>query len=403
MAEKIQFTKKTLIELPPAPAGKRAYYIDVSNARHRLQVTDKGSKSFQVYCWGDGKPQRVTLGRFDPPNGITIEQARKKAAKAIAQITGGREPSAGKCTARQADTVGKLADEYIERHAKLKKKSWREDRRLLEHDIIPAWGNKKAKEVTRHDVIKVLDKIVDRGSPVTANRTLAVIRKMYNFGLQRGIVDTSPCVGVTAPGKETRRDRVLSEDELRSFWSNLDSAKMDERTRLVLKFILVTCQRPGECRQAEWAEIEDGWWTIPSEKAKNKLAQRVPLSSQAMEILESARILNDGRRFVFGSSAGDQPMTIEALSRAVGRNLDVLGADKFTPHDLRRTAASYAASDGVSRVALGKILNHAEPGVTTVYDRHSYDSDKHVALDRWGRRLTQIVTGKKAKVVKLRA
>ena len=73
MAEKIRFTKKALSELPPAPPGKRAYYIDESNARHRLQVTDTGSKSFQIYMWGNGKPNRVTLGRFDPPNGITIE------------------------------------------------------------------------------------------------------------------------------------------------------------------------------------------------------------------------------------------------------------------------------------------------------------------------------------------
>ena len=129
----------------------------------------------------------------------------------------------------------------------------------------------------------------------------------------------------------------------------------------------------------------------------------MPLSAEALEILERARIVSDGRRYVFPSPAGDRPMHIEALSKAVQRNLGAFGTDHFVPHDLRRTAASYASGAGVSRIVLGKLLNHVESGVTAVYDRHGYDQEKRQALDRWDRRLREIISGKKSgKVVRLR-
>ena len=78
---------------------------------------------------------------------------------------------------RDAPTVAALADEYLEKWAKPRKRSWREDTRILQKDVLPAWGHRKAKDITRRDVIGLLDDIVDRGAGIMANRTLATIRR----------------------------------------------------------------------------------------------------------------------------------------------------------------------------------------------------------------------------------
>ena len=163
----------------------------------------------------------------------------------------------------------------------------------------------------------------------------------------------------------------------------------------------------------EWSEIdlESAWWTIPKEKSKNKLAHRVPLSSSAVRILTSlkeaqGKLKNVRRRksaFVFQSPryAGEHINEVQkAWQRLRPRAAELLKIEPpaeldITPHDLRRTAASLMTGMGVSRLVVGKILNHVEQGITRVYDRHSYDKEKRDALDEWASRLAVIVSGLK--------
>ena len=152
------------------------------------------------------------------------------------------------------------------------------------------------------------------------------------------------------------------------------------------------------------AEIDKGtaWWTIPAEKAKNGLSHRVPLSPLAVSILKEAE-----------AEAGELPWMFPG--RRKGRHLEQLvqaahrirdrSKVNFTPHDLRRTAASHMTGMGISRLTVSKILNHAEKGVTATYDRHSYDAEKRLALDAWATRLEEILIGRQAgesKIIQLR-
>jgi site-specific recombinase XerD len=106
----------------------------------------------------------------------------------------------------------------LEKHAKPNKRSWKEDQRMLYKDVRPSWGKRKAKNITRRNVIQLLDKIKERGSPIVANRTLACVRRMFNFAIKRGLLDSSPCIMIEAPAKENRRDRYLSTAEIKVFW-----------------------------------------------------------------------------------------------------------------------------------------------------------------------------------------
>ncbi|MBF0185151.1 MAG: tyrosine-type recombinase/integrase [Magnetococcales bacterium] len=299
----------------------------------------------------------------------------------------------------------RVVEEYLERWAKPRKRTWPEDQRMLQKDVLPRWGRRKAKEITRHDVVKMLDEMQDRGATTTANRTLACVRKMFNFAVSRGVVDVSPCLGVQAPVAERQRDRVLTLEEMRAFWNGLDQAGMSEGTRLALKLQFLTATRKGEVVTASWADFDlvGGWWTLPVESSKNKMAHRIPLSSQALSILERIKALSGDSPWLFPSRIPGRHVGQTSVDHALRKNLAVLGVEQFTPHDLRRTAASLMTGMGVSRLVVSKILNHVEQGITAVYDRHSYDAEKRLALDAWGRRLEAIVTGQpETNVVPLR-
>jgi len=265
----------------------------------------------------------------------------------------------------------------------------------LNRDVLPRIGYRKAKDIRRRDIVAILDDIVDRGAPIAANRAFEVIRKMFNFAIERDIIDSSPCYMVKKPAEENRRDRILTAGEIVRFWNGLSDTAISMPVQLAVKFVLVTAQRKGEVINAGWKEfdLDAGWWTIPAEREKNKMSHRVPLSSMALDILNELKAYPIESEFLFPSPSTDGPILDTAVDRAIRRNRERLVIEYFTPHDLRRTAASHMTSIGISRLVISKILNHVESGVTAVYDRHSYDKEKRNALDAWCRRLNEILTG----------
>lgn len=323
----------------------------------------------------------------------------------------GRDPGTelvdAKRARRDAATVNDLADEYIEKWAKPRKRSWQEDRRLLKANVRPAIGHKKAADVRRRDIIEILDAIVDRGAPISANRTLAVVRKMFRFGLTRDLVPHNPCEAVQAPARENQRDRVLNAVEIKTIWKKLEGGDLDmtPAVGLCLQLMLATAQRRREVVTAKWADIDlsAGWWVVPETVAKNKLPHRVPLSALSIRLLKAAKMEAGSSSYVFPNPSDTAPIRDDAISKAVRRNEAKFKVPHFTPHDLRRTAASQMASAGTSRLTISKILNHVESGITAVYDRHGYDAEKRKALNAWGRKLERIIKGKSAKVVQLKA
>lgn len=377
-----------------------------------IRVSPQGRKSWVFMYRHGGRARMMTLGAF-PAMGLAA--ARKAYGDAQEQVELGNDPGTGQVQAnkdaREAMTVQALVEEYLERWAKPRKRSWQEDKRILDRDVVPEWGRRRAKEITRRDVLKLLDQIVERGAPIQANRTLAVVRRMYNFAIERDIVEASPCHRVKAPAKENQKDRVLTADEIKAFWHGLDHPEAELRPimRLLLRFMLVTIQRKGEVAAVRWQDIdrEGKVWTLPAVGTKNGQAHRVPLSKLALDILDEAEELTTrptkkgGQprplpEFVFQSPRAKAPCYVGAISRVVQRNLSRFGAAAFTPHDLRRTGASHMTSMGIPRLTVSKVLNHVETGVTAIYDRHSYDAEKKQALDAWGARLSEIITGKAA-------
>ncbi len=378
------------------------------NGTLRLRVSPNGHKAWEFTYSIQGRVRRMTLGTYPA---MSVAEAHAACGEAMRKREQGIDPGAElvrvRFEERQAPTFKQLANTYLELHAKPRKKSASRDERILDRDVLPVWGPHKAEAITRRDVIALLDCIVARGAPIQANRTLALVRKVFNFAIGRDIVQHNPCYRVPAPGVEHQRDRVLSDDELKAFVRNLPTASMSTLSKLVLRLQLLTAQRCGEVIGMRWDEVDldSGWWTIPATRAKNKLAHRVPLSPVAKAVLQEVRSMNLGTVHVFPSprlaeeqaapdaqkKRKDVPMVETAVSRALLRAIDQLGTAQFTPHDLRRTAASHMTGMGVSRLVVSRILNHVERGVTAVYDRHSYDAEKRAALERWAARVGELM------------
>ena len=385
-----KFTKSMIADLEP-----RSKQYDIREANgFAVRVNPSGSKTWQYLFDFEGRRRRMKLGRFP---GVSLAEARKRHATARAALLDGRDPAKenldSRSEKRAAPTFGDLAREYLERHAK-NLRSGREQERVIRKELLPQWGDRKAAEITRRDVVNLLDSIVERGARFQANRTFPLIRQIFNFGVSRDLVPSSPCSNMRRPGgKEQSRDRVLTNEEIRALWNELDHAPISPTVRLVIRFALVTAQRIGEVVSMRWEDVdfESGFWTILGNTAKNEQSHRVPLSREARDLLMSTRFLARTSPWVFPSPSLDRHISRDAPGQAIRKNRARFGESRSTPHDLRRTAASRMASNPVPRLVIKKILNHTESDVTAVYDRHSYDAEKRDALNGWASMLTEIV------------
>ncbi len=415
----MKLTDRTIKALKPKPA-RYEVWAD-GNAGFGMRVSPAGRKSWIYLYRFEGKSRRLTLGAYPA---VGLASAHVKHAQAKELLEKGDDPGTlhveKRRAERQAETVQILADEYLEKWARPRKRSASEDERILNKDVIPVWGKRKARSITRRDVILLLDGIVERGSPIQANRTLAVVRKMFNFAISRDIVDATPVAMVKAPARENQRDRVLSAEEIRIFWNGLDQAPMNTAVKLVLKLQLVTAQRKGELVGAALSEFDfdEGVWTVPAERVKNRISHRVPLSPLTLELIEEARtvakqaeiarveklpgVKPSEPEWLFPSSHGNGPIKPKTVNNGLQKAMEptkrgkdpAINLKNITPHDLRRTAASNMAALGINRLVISKILNHVESSVTSIYDRHGYDDEKRHALEVWAAHLQGILSGK---------
>jgi integrase len=388
------------VESVEAPNSGQAEYWDTQAVGLGLRVSLGGRKAWTVVYRHAGRLRRLTLGSYPT---LGLADARKLAKTTLLEAARGADPAREKKEHRMAETFGDLAELYLDKHARALKRTWKEDERIIEKELCPRWKNVKATEIRRKDVAALLDAIVVRKAPVMANRTKALISKIFNFGIRRGIVEANPALHVANPGKEEQRDRVLTDDEIRAVWTTLDSKKA--WVAAVIKLGLLTAQRRGEVLGMRWSELDlDGaWWILPAERTKNGLAHRVALAPQAIQILRKLRTDQEKKRrqerkaettaaiYVFPSPRAGHIRNLQKIMPTVRTDSGV----EFRYHDLRRTAASLMAGIGISRLVVSKILNHVERGITAVYDRHSYDADKRDAAWRWEAHLTALLNSKK--------
>lgn len=373
-----------------------------------VTVHPTGDRTYSYRGRIDGRLHRERLEVAGVPVS-TFAEARKVYAALVTDRRNGVDLPSRDQQAKQArverPTVAKLCADYIERHAKPNKRSWQQDARMLDKDVLPAWGKLKADAITRPGVVALLDEITDRGSPMQAGKVLALVRKVWNFGLDRGAVPANPAARIPRPVKVRAKDRVLSDAELRALWLHLDESGMRPQVAGALRLQLLTGSRIGEALSVEWTEVDAkaAAWLIPSAKSKSKREHLVPLSAPALAAIQAQP---QAGRYVF-PARGKEPKAIrtevaaheltEALAgdTAFARAIREAGGQPFTSHDLRRTVETRLASLGIGREVRDRVLNHRDASVSgTHYNRHDYLAEKRAALDAWASLLDGIVSGK---------
>ncbi|WP_334130209.1 tyrosine-type recombinase/integrase [Sneathiella sp.] len=394
---KLQITDKGIAKLT-AIDGKRTEYWDKLLPGFGVRVSDRGTKSFVVMYWIHRRKRRVTIGSYPS---MSLKDARGQARELIEKVSLGEDPAGDRRRAGRPQTMGDLADEYLERHAKIKKKSWRQDEGQLERDVLPEWRNRDLTTIKRSDVIWLLDRIEARGSPISANRMLALLRKMYNWAISKDLVDENPAYGVARVARERSRQRVLQDDEILKIWNA--ASEMKGPWGPYIKLLMLTLQRRSEVAGIVRSEVdlEARMWTIPEARTKNGRRHNVPLSLAAALLLES--IEDYGFDYYFpshGKGRGKTP--ISGMSKAKVELDRLSGVTDWVLHDLRRTGTSYLAKIGIEPHVADKILNHVSgeiSGVAAVYNRYQYDDRKRQALDLWARHIEDLVSDRRPKVV----
>ena len=238
-------------------------------------------------------------------------------------------------------------------------------------------------------MVSLLDGIVDRGAPILANRTAALLSQLFRFGIQRRIVESTPVQLLMRPGgREKPRERVLTDEELQAFLADPEGCTRYPKLARAMAVLLLTGQRRGELAQAKWSEIDFDakTWTIPDENSKTGHGHVVPLSDWAVEEFQALKRLADRSRWVLptddGKSAADPQLLTRGLARCLKRFKE-RKVEPFNLHDLRRTCRTGLSRLKVEPHIAERVLNHIQPGVAGVYDRFAYLEEKRTALEKW--------------------
>ena len=346
-------------------------YFDAQVTGLALRVTSGGTRSWTLL---HGTPRRrVTLGRYPS---LTLAAAR---ARAIEVREG-----------RSAGTVAALSETYLRSISGLRSRP--EIERRLRRDVLPIIGHIPLDELHRRDVTRVIDaKIED--APITARRVFEDVRAMVRWAVARGDLDHNPIDGLRGPAISKPRTRTLADSEIKAVWHDLYELRPD--VGRVVRFCLVTGQRVGEVTGLTPTELDlpNAVWNIPAERSKNGPPHCVPLTSLALSIIETA---NGTRQEPDGGVFG---VSRNVVSDIIWRYQTT--KERFSAHDLRRTALTGMAKLGIAPIVIGHVANHrttTKAGITLgVYVHYDFADEKRDALSRWATRLQTIVSSTRRK------
>jgi integrase len=361
--KKQSFTKKTLSNIA-APASGRIYVHDGHEKGLSVYVTTSGAVTFFVRKRINGRDERIVIGRFPD---ISIEQARQKAMEIKSQVALGKDPSEDKKRLRAEITFGEMFHEYMERYSKKQKRSWKFDEREV-NKFCSHWFTRKASHISRQEVQILHERVHDNNGLYQANRILERISAIYNRAIRWGWEGTNPARGVKK-FKEKSRDRFLKRDEMPRFFAALAEDE-NEVVRDYILISLLTGARKANVLAMRWNEInfEMQEWRIP--ETKNGESHTVPLSEQAIEILERRRAATNSM-FVFPSNG--KTGHYADPKRAWERILKRANIADLRIHDLRRTLGSWMAATGTTTAIIGKTLAHKSVQATKIYERLDLD------------------------------
>ncbi len=376
-----------LVKRVRPPTNGQVEHWDALVRGFGLRVTAQGRKTWVLMKRLRGRLLRHTLGNYPE---IPLAAARDLARTALLLIAEGKNPTderkrddeRKRAEDEKPDTFAAVAAAF-EANDRRAGPGWAKERgRVIKRELVPAWGDRPIASISRRNVIALVEAIADRGAPVQANRTLAVLGRLFSWAVNQDLAPGSPCVGLEKPGgKERKRERVLADAEIRALW-----LAWEARGGIVgtyCRVLMLTAQRRGEVAAMRWADLDldGGRWTIP--RAKGGHAHEVPLASAAVALLRSLP-QQHGCAYVFSTR---RARPISGFGKLKDKTSEAAEVSGWRLHDLRRTAATQMAAAGIAKDIIRRVLGHAEADVTSTYVRHGWLAEKRTALETWAARV----------------
>jgi integrase len=380
------------------PEEKRYEHVAGPPVGLYVVVHPTGRKTFMFRYRYRGRTRGLTFEKAYPD--LTLKAARAEAKAAVKELDADRDPAVRVEQEKAAapGTVKAVAEEWL-RRAVQSTRTHGEVKRILDRDVLPNWKDRLITEIARPDVLRVLDAIVDRGSPVAANRTLSILKRFFRWTEERGYLENSPAAKLRPPSSESTRERVLAPDELAAIWAG--AGALPYPWGQWFRWLILTGQRRGEVSLMKWAHVDKqrALWELPGEDTKSGRPHDVPLSAAALDIL----FAKDKRgnylfpRFeglhVWTTTSGAKPISgwskaKAALDKIITAKRKGKALASWTVHDIRRTVATHLAKTGVPVHVVSALLNHtagSTMGITAIYARHRYLDERRAALEAWGK------------------
>jgi len=369
MNNRFSFTKPQLESLPFAESGERVTYHDTHKNAYGLQLrVTTTAKTFFLQKRVNGTPERVTLGKFPD---MTIEEARKEAARLSALIAGGINPNQDARALKTETTLQELFDEFL-KHRRNKRGAYLSEKtkRSYKYDFglyLGKWGNRQLSKFKDTDFGKLHSEI-GKEHPTTANRVMAMSSSLFGYAAERKLFKgVNPAQGIKK-FPETKRDRFLQSDELPAFFKAL-AEESNETLRDYFFISLLTGARRSNVQEMQWSQLhfDRAEWRIPT--TKNGEPQTVTLGQEAIEILRTRQGCDPVWVFPGTGATGH----LVEPKKAWKRILERAGIADLRIHDLRRTLGSWQAKTGASLAIVGKSLNHKSVNTTAIYARLDLD------------------------------
>jgi integrase len=373
----MRLTNRVVAKLPVPARGNRLFYDDTVKG-FACRVTDAGGRAFVINYFRktDGRERRFTIGAFPD---WSVAAAREEAKRLKREIDGGADPVGAHQESRTAPTIADLAARFEQDYVPRKRPSTqRVYRQQIHTDILPALGRAKVAAVTHADVDAFHHRLSAR-APTHANRTLAVLSKMFSLAIRWGWRTDNPCRGIER-NQEQKRHRYLTGAELARLSKALDKLP-DEGAANAVRLLLLTGARRGELLAARWADInlETGVWTKPGATTKQKTQHRVPLSEAACRLLAKMKDqAGDDTEWLFPARGGGHRPHINGAWIRLRKTAKIPDARL---HDLRHTYATALASSGLGLPVIGALLGHTTAQTTLRYS-HLMDDPLRAATER---------------------
>lgn len=444
-----RLTELSLEKRMKAPPPKRIEIPDAVAGLYFVQQPS-GVASWALRYRQFGKTRKLTIGGYPQ---YRLVEARDAARGYLERIDRGEDPATEKAIekkrrlrgegidATRFDNVARL---FVARHSKVKNRSWKTTASRLgltpdpvypdkaddplsfmvrKGSLVDKWGHRPIESIERREIIAYFDDLMANGYGAGANRIRAALSKLLNWSIGRNLIETNPVDKVAPPADEVRRDRVLTDAELRAMWIaslTLSKAELGRPFGPAFRLLILTAQRREEVVSMRWSEIdfEKAEWVVPAARSKNGKANVVALAPAAIDILKNQPRIS-GSDFVFTTN-GRNP--VSGLSKAKialhnaalailqneaterGEDPSKVELPDWRPHDFRRTAASNMARLGTRLEVIEKILNHESgvfAGVAGIYQRFEFGPERKMALDTWADFVTALVEDRPSNVIPL--